>query len=54
MPLALAYAYAWLVARSSVYSITNRRVVLHIGLALPVTLNLPLAQVASADVLADR
>ena len=52
VPLALAYAYAWLVARSSVYSITNRRVVLHIGLALPVTLNLPLAQVASADVLA--
>lgn len=49
VPLALAYAYAALVARTTVYSITNRRVVLHIGLALPVTLNLPLAQVASAD-----
>lgn len=49
VPLALAYVYAWLVARSTVYSITNRRIVLHIGLALPVTLNLPLIQVAAAD-----
>jgi hypothetical protein len=49
VPLALAYGYAFAVSRGSVYSITNRRVVLHIGLALPVTLNLPLERVAAAD-----
>ena len=49
LPLLLAYAYAYAVSRGTVYSITNRRVVLHIGLALPVTLNLPLERVASAD-----
>ena len=49
IPIALAYGYAWAVSRSTVYSITNRRVVLHIGLALPVTLNLPLNRVSAAD-----
>ncbi len=49
VPIALAYAYAYAVSRGTVYSITNRRVVLHIGLALPVTLNLPLERVAAAD-----
>ncbi len=50
VPLVLAYVYAYVVSRGAVYSITNRRVVLHIGLALPVTLNLPLERVAAADV----
>jgi len=49
LPVALAVLYAWGVSRVAVYSITNRRVVLHIGLALPVTLNLPFARIASAD-----
>lgn len=49
IPLALAFAYAYAVSRGTVYSITNRRVVLHIGLALPVTLNLPLQRMAAAD-----
>lgn len=49
VPIALAYVYAYAVSRGTVYSITNRRVVLHVGLALPVTLNLPLERVASAD-----
>ena len=49
VPLALAYLYAYIVSRGTVYSITNRRVVLHIGLALPVTLNLPLERIAAAD-----
>lgn len=49
VPLALAYAYAYGVSRGTVYSITNRRVALHIGLALPVTLNLPLERVSAAD-----
>lgn len=49
VPIALAYAYAYAVSRSTIYSITNCRVVLHIGLALPVTLNLPLSRVSAAD-----
>lgn len=49
VPLALAYGYAYAVSRGTVYSITTHQVVLHVGLALPVTLNLPLERVASAD-----
>lgn len=49
VPIAIAYAYAYAVSRATIYSITNRRVVLHIGLALPVTLNLPLSRVSAAD-----
>ena len=32
---------AWLYARTTVYTITNRRVVMRFGVALPMTLNLP-------------
>jgi hypothetical protein len=42
--LLLAYAYA----RTSVYTLTNRRLVLRSGVALPVTLNLPYARVVGA------
>jgi Bacterial PH domain len=53
LPIALAVCsflalYAWLVQRSTVYTITNRRVVLRYGVALPMTLNLPFAIVESA------
>lgn len=41
----------WLMARSTVYTITDRRVVLRIGVALPTTVNLPFAKIASADLL---
>ncbi len=43
--LALLWGLAWLTHRTSVYTITNRRVVLHTGIALPVTRNLPFAQI---------
>lgn len=39
---------AWAYARSTVYTITNRRIVLRIGVALPITINLPFAVVAAA------
>ena len=39
--------YAWLTARSSVYTITNRRVVLRFGVALPMTMNVPFAVIAT-------
>ena len=39
---------AWFYSRTTVYSITNRRVVMHIGVALPVALNLPFVQIGAA------
>jgi hypothetical protein len=33
----------WLSARTSIYTITNRRVVMQVGIALPTTINLPFA-----------
>ena len=45
----LALIFSVMVARTSVYTITNRRVVLRIGVALSKCINLPLSQLASAD-----
>jgi hypothetical protein len=39
---------AWLSARSTLYTVTDRRIVLRFGVALPVSMNLPFASVASA------
>jgi hypothetical protein len=39
---------AWSMARATVYTITSRRVVMRFGVALPMTINLPFSQVASA------
>jgi putative photosynthetic complex assembly protein len=47
--LGLISAYAKLVARSSLFTITDRRVVIRTGVALPVTINLPYALIDSAD-----
>ena len=40
--------YAWAIRRSTVYSITNRRVVISFGIALPVTFNIPFARIEAA------
>lgn len=40
---------AWAMARSTVYTITTRRVVMRFGVALPMIMNLPFAQVRSVD-----
>ena len=45
--LGLARLYAEAVARSTVYTLTNRRVVIRSGVALPKCLNLPLVLVGS-------
>jgi len=37
----------WLSARSALYTITSRRVVLRVGIALPMTINIPFAVVES-------
>jgi len=47
--IGLITLYAWLVARTSVYTLTNRRVVLRIGVALNTCINLPLGKIAAAD-----
>ncbi len=44
LPIALAWAYA----RTTIYTITDRRVVLRTGVALPMTFNLPYKQIDSA------
>ncbi len=40
---------AWLCARGTAYTLTNRRVVMRIGIVLTVTYNLPLRCIESAD-----
>lgn len=47
--LALLALFALLVARTTVYTITNRRVVLRIGIALNKCINLPLKRISAAD-----
>jgi hypothetical protein len=47
--LGLLALFAWLVARTTVYTLTNRRVVMRIGVALSMTLNFPFRVIASAD-----
>ncbi|MFN4018791.1 MAG: photosynthetic complex putative assembly protein PuhB [Reyranella sp.] len=42
----LAYAYA----RSTIYTVTTRRIVIRSGVALPVTINVPFAQIEAAAV----
>lgn len=46
--IAILAALAWLFRRAARYTITSRRLLLQFGTALPMTLNIPLAQVAGA------
>ncbi|SFK66471.1 photosynthetic complex putative assembly protein PuhB [Methylocapsa palsarum] len=39
---------AWLTERTTIYSLTSRRVIMRFGLALPITLNLPFSQIGGA------
>jgi len=41
---------AWLTARTAMYTLTNKRVVMRIGIVLTLTFNLPLRMVAGASV----
>ncbi|MCB1456337.1 MAG: PH domain-containing protein [Nitratireductor sp.] len=52
--IALLEAFAWGVHKTTLYTITNRRIVMRIGVALSVTYNLPFSQIISADLRADR
>lgn len=55
LPLALAVLgilglFAWLVKRTTTYTITSRRLVIQYGVAFPMTLNLPFKRIGSAAV----
>lgn len=47
--VALLLVLGWLMARSTVYTITNKRIVLRFGVALPKCVNLPFSQIVAAD-----
>lgn len=49
VPIGFLAFYAWIAARVTVYSITTRRVVMRVGVALPVTINLPFALIEAAS-----
>ncbi len=48
LAIGLFCLYAKLVARSSIYTITSRRIVMHVGVALPMTINFPFKVITSA------
>jgi len=48
-PIGFLTVYAWLVGRSTTYLITDQRVVMQFGLALPMTINLPFRKIESAE-----
>jgi hypothetical protein len=50
VPIGLLALYGWASARSTLYTITSRRVVIRTGVALPITVNIPYALVGSAAV----
>ena len=47
--VALLHLLAWASARSTLYTLTDRRLVLRIGIAVPKCINLPLAQIEAVD-----
>lgn len=48
VPIVVLTLYSWGVGRSTVYSITSKRVVIQMGLVVPMTMNLPFAKLESA------
>jgi hypothetical protein len=49
LTVAILSLMAWVIARAAVYTLTNRRLVMRIGAALPVTFNFPFVQIEAAD-----
>ena len=47
--LGLLHLIAWGSARTTIYTLTDRRIVLRFGMALPKCINLPLAMIGSVD-----
>ena len=51
--IAMLYGLAVAVSRTTLYTLTDKRVVMRIGMVLSVTYNIPLSQVAAADLRKD-
>ena len=51
--VALLHLFAWGSARTTVYTLTDRRIVMRVGIAVPKFVNVPLRMIASVD-LAER
>ncbi|MTI44858.1 PH domain-containing protein [Roseibium hamelinense] len=51
--MGLIELFAWGVQKTTLYTITNKRIVMRIGVALSATFNLPFSQVVSADMRKD-
>jgi len=49
LALGLICVIGWLMARTTVYTITDRRIVLRVGVVLSITFNLPYSRIASAS-----
>jgi Bacterial PH domain len=49
LAVALICGLAWLSARTTIYTVTNRRIVMRIGIALPMTLNLPFESIGAVN-----
>jgi hypothetical protein len=49
-PLAMLIAYSWGVQRTTLYTVTSRRIIIKCGIALPMTVNLPFARIDGAAV----
>ena len=47
--VALLHVLAWGSARTTIYTLTNRRIVMRVGMAVPKCVNLPLGMIASVD-----
>lgn len=54
LAIAVLSLIAWLIARTSVYTVTDKRVVMRIGVVLGITFNLPHSQIESAGLRANR
>jgi Bacterial PH domain len=48
LAIGLLMLFAWLVARTTLYTITTRRVVMRFGIALPMTLQIPFGKIDAA------
>lgn len=48
--IALLQIYAWLIAKTTIYTITDRRIVMRIGVALPITFNVPFKVIKTANI----
>ena len=50
--VALLHLLAWGSSRTTIYTLTNRRIVMRIGMAVPKCINLPLGMIAAVDLAA--